>query len=398
MSVPGSSRWRYLTADAVAAAPGLACDEAMMLPYGRDGAAGTAATLRLYTYRAHCALVGRYQHLEEEVDLARCEADGIEVGRRPTGGGAIIMGPGQLGVAIAAPAVAEESPRQTLRRYAAAVVAGLAELGIDAGFRSKNDLEVGGRKIAGLGVYYDSRGAVLFHSSVLVDLDVEAMLRVLRIPAAKLSDKAAATVEDRLTTVSRELERPLEARDVRDRVAAGIARAFEVELVPDRLDAGEAERSRELTERYASREWIHQHGPRRDVRGTSTLKTPQGLLRVHVDIHGGTLKNVLLTGDFNVLPAAVTRIESALKWCRADRRAIAEVVRESLAETDLGTAPEDVTKAIWRAVSRGMRLGRISHPMRARGSCYYPESGVAALPVPVGSRQSEGDSHDAGDR
>jgi lipoate-protein ligase A len=377
-----SKTWRYLTADAVGAAPGLAFDEAMMLRYRRDASARTstrrAGALRLYTYREHCALVGRFQYLEEEVNLAHCAAHDIEIGRRPTGGGAIIMGPGQLGVAITAPASPEESPRETLRRYAGGIVAGLAELGINASFRSKNDLEVGGRKIAGLGVYFDSLRAVLFHSSLLVDLNIETMLKVLKIPGAKLSDKAVASVEERLTTVSRELGHRLQARDVREQMAAGIARAFEVELSPDRLSADERRRYRELTEHYASRNWIHQRSPRRDVQATSTLKTPQGLLRVHVGIHGGALKSVLLTGDFNVLPPGVARLESALKWCRADQRAIAEVVHRCLRATDLHTPPEEVAAAIWKAVSRGARLTRRAHPVRPTGSCYFPPAKVTA--------------------
>ncbi|MCP4201996.1 MAG: lipoate--protein ligase family protein [bacterium] len=399
MKTRDSKSWRYLTADAVGAAPGLAFDEAMMLNYGRDtsarmSACGTGA-LRLYTYREHCALVGRYQHLEEEVDLAQCAAHDIEIGRRPTGGGAIIMGPGQLGVAIAACASPEENPRETLRRYAAGLVAGLAGLGIIASFRSKNDLEVGGRKIAGLGVYFDSRGAVLFHSSLLVDLDIETMLKVLKIPGAKLSDKAVASVAERLTTVSRELGHRLQAQDVREQMADGIARAFGVKLSPDRFNADEARRYRELTERYASRSWIHRRSLRRDVQATSTLKTPQGLLRVHVGIHGGALKSVLLTGDFNVLPAGVARLESALKWCRAERSAITEAVHQCLHMTDLGAPPGEVAAAIWRAVSRGVRLNRRSHPVRPTGSCYFPEAEVTASPAD-GSAAKERRPHDAG--
>ena len=370
-----------------------------MLDYGRDAgipeSARGAGALRLYTYREHCALVGRYQHLQEEVDLEQCAAHGIEVGRRPTGGGAIIMSPGQLGVAIAAPAAPEESSRETLHRYARGIVAGLASLGITASFRSKNDLEVGGRKIAGLGVYLDSRGAVLFHSSLLVDLDIETMLKVLKIPGAKLSDKAVASVEERLTTVSRELGHRLQARDVREQMAAGIARAFEVELSPDSLSASEMRRYRELTEHYKSPAWIHQRSPRRDVQASSTLKTPQGLLRVHVGIHGGTLKSVLLTGDFNVLPPGIAKLESALKWCHADRSAIAEAVQQSLDVTDLGTPPEEVAAVIWKAVSRGVRMNRRSHPVRPTGSCYFPEANATA-PAPDDSSVMERRPHDAG--
>jgi len=91
-------RWRYLIEDRVSAAAGLACDEATMLPHGRDSAAtAAAATLRLYTYRPHCALVGRYQSVDDEIELAACARLGVEVSRRPTGGGAILMGADQLG-------------------------------------------------------------------------------------------------------------------------------------------------------------------------------------------------------------------------------------------------------------------------------------------------------------
>ena len=158
--------------------------------------------MRLYSYRDHCALVGRYQTLEAEVDLAACRRTGTEVSRRLTGGGAIVMGSGQLGIAYVDRAPAGQRPRETIEELSAALAAGCARLGITASFGGKNDLEVGGRKIAGLGLYVDPAGAMLFHASVLADLDVAFMLQVLQIPAAKLADRAGAAVSERITTVS----------------------------------------------------------------------------------------------------------------------------------------------------------------------------------------------------
>ena len=48
-------------------------------------------------------------------------------------------------------------------------------MGIAASFRGKNDLEVAGRKIAGLGIHRDASGGLLFHASLLLDLDVALM-------------------------------------------------------------------------------------------------------------------------------------------------------------------------------------------------------------------------------
>ncbi len=379
--------WRYLSDDGAGAADGLATDEALMTCHGREGtAAAGEASLRLYTYRPHCALVGRYQSLGDEVDLEYCRAHGVEVGRRPTGGGAIIMGPDQLGVAVAARADAERTPRELLGRYAEGVIAGLRRLGIEAAFRSKNDLEVAGRKIAGLGLYLDPRGAVLFHSSVLVDLDVARMLAVLRIPGAKLSDKAVERVGERVTTVRREARsvcpppggrREIDAAEVRKAVRDGFAEAFGVEFETGALDAGEQRRRDQLVaERYGDDAWVHQRSPRRDARGSALLKTPEGLLRVYVATHGEVIKSALLTGDFNVLPPAVPRLEAALRWCRAEPRRIGELTAENLASDELGVPAAAVSGAIWEAAASALALQQSGHPHRLEGSCYYPDPAV----------------------
>jgi len=362
--------WRYLTDDDVSAADGLAVDEALMSRYGRGGAPG--ATLRLYTYRG-CALVGRYQSLHDEIDEDACASRGVEIGRRPTGGGAIIMTPGQLGVAVTARASATEAPREALAYYARGVISGLADLGITAHFRHKNDLEVDGRKVAGLGLYLDPSGTVLFHASVLVDLDVRHMLEVLRIPGAKLSDKAVARVEERVTTVSRELGRPLLARDVRDAFAGGFSRAFDIALQPSGLDPGEREQARMLAEdKYGGRAWIDQDSPRRDARGSALLKTPEGLVRIYVAVHGETIKSVLFAGDYNVVPAEIPRLEAALKWCRADEASITGETERVFGDGGLGAKPGAVASAVWEATTRALELQQTSHPLRD-GSCYFPE-------------------------
>ncbi len=363
--------WRYLTDDEVAAADGLAVDEALMTRYGRGGEPGT--TLRLYSYR-DCALIGRYQSLPDEIDEDACARRGVEIGRRPTGGGAIIMTPGQLGVAVTARASATESPREALAHYARGVIAGLAELGISAQFRHKNDLECGGRKIAGLGLYLDPAGAVLFHASVLVDLDVRHMLEVLSIPGAKLSDKAVSRVEERVTTVSRELGRSLAARDVRDAFATGFSRAFAIELQPAALEPHEQAQARELAaDKYATRAWIDQDSPRRDARGSALLKTPEGLVRIYVAVHGESIKSVLFAGDYNLVPAELPRLEAALKWCRADEATVVGETSRVFGDGGLGAKPGAIAAAVWEATARALELQQTSHPLRD-GSCYFPEN------------------------
>ncbi|MCH8328673.1 MAG: hypothetical protein IID15_09170 [Candidatus Marinimicrobia bacterium] len=163
---------RLIVEDGVSDRYGLAADEVLAL---RTGSNASPATLRLYTYRSHTALVGRFQNVHHELHLDYCRDHGLAVNRRPTGGGAIIMGEQQLGIALAVPGGKEArygNARALMESFSGGILTGLATFGIEALFSRKNDLEVSGRKIAGLGIHRTSTGGLLFHCSLLVDLDV----------------------------------------------------------------------------------------------------------------------------------------------------------------------------------------------------------------------------------
>lgn len=366
-----SGTWRLLADDGAGAAEGLALDEALMAGY-RRGEPERAPTLRLYTYRSHAALVGRFQHLDAEVDLAACARTGTGVNRRPTGGGAIVMGAGQLGVAVVSRAPAAERPKELLERFAAGIQAGLAELGIAARFRGKNDLEVDGRKIAGLGLYLDGHGGFLFHSSVLADLDIPFMLDVLRIPAAKLGDKAVDAVAERVTTVTRETGEAWSGAALREVVAVGFAKALEIDLDAGAVDAGEQLAADRLVEaKYRTDEWLNQRTPHADATATTVFKTPAGLVRLYLAMSGGTIKSALFTGDFNELPPALAELEEALRWKSLDAGTLTATVTRTAADRALELPVEAVVAAVVEAGERAASR-EVAAPARD-GSCYFPE-------------------------
>jgi lipoate-protein ligase A len=375
---PDPQGWRLLTHVGVGAAAGLALDEAMLAGYARGADPAWPPTLRLYTYQSHCALVGRYQHLEAEVDLDACRRTGTGYSRRPTGGGAIVMGAGQLGVAVATRAPAEQNPRALLGRYAEGIVAGLAELGIEATFAGKNDLSVGGRKIAGLGLYLDPGGGLLFHSSILADLDIPFMLDVLNIPAAKLGDKAVAVVAERITTVTRETGRTVDGVDIRDVIATGFAKALGVELSPGATTEAEDTLAARLeVERYGSEAWCNESSPQPDATATSVFKTPEGLVRCYLALHGPTIKSALFTGDFNTVPEPLARFEASLRWARLEEATLEKLAASTCPDgTGLGVETSELVKAVLAAGERAAlsSSGMAAAPVRPSGSCYFPEA------------------------
>jgi lipoate-protein ligase A len=369
-----SRTWRLLVEDGVGAAEGLALDEALMGRYAR-GEPERPPTLRLYSYRDHCALIGRYQNIDAEIDLAACRRTGTEVNRRLSGGGAIVMGSGQLGIAYFDRAETAARPRETIEELSAALATGLAELGITASFRGKNDLEVGGRKIAGLGLYVDQAGAMLFHASVLADLDVAFMLQVLRIPAAKLADRATASVTERLTTVSAETGVAHDATTLRPVIAAGFAAAFGIVLQPGTPEGPERALAQALeAARYRSESWLNERSAAGDAGGTALLKTPAGLARIYLSTHGDLIKSAMVVGDFNELPPCVVAMESELRWRRLDHDAIFAVVTGSGAADALGVEPELLAGAVIEA-GRESRERSVALAFRASDPDSRPRPG-----------------------
>lgn len=350
-------RWRYIADDGVSAASGLAADDAVTR---RQGSGQSPPTVRLYTYRSHCALVGRFQRVAAEVRLEACRARGIAVNRRPTGGGAILMGADQLGVALMLPehpaARSWDRTRELFRRLSAGLVVALRGLGIVAEYRRKNDLEVAGRKIAGLGLAFDRAGGLLFHASLLVDLDVPLMLSVLRTPFEKISDKEIASVAERITTVRRLCGRAVTVDEVRDLVRAGYERALGLTLVPGTFSAEERVAIAAVeAERYADPAWIEQEPVTADTSGSASLKTPGGLLSAHLTLAGDVVKAVYLSGDFFGDEEVVLGLERALRWHSAEPARVAATLSR-LAEAEglalpPGIAVEDVAEVVGRAAA-----------------------------------------------
>ncbi|MFQ5827798.1 MAG: biotin/lipoate A/B protein ligase family protein [Candidatus Methylomirabilia bacterium] len=320
--------WRYVADDGVTAGFGLAADEYITRQVGRGD---SPPTLRLYTYRSHCVLEGRFQLVDSEVDRECCEREGIAINRRPTGGGTILMGAEQLGIAIMVPegrtAASYEQSRELFARFSSGIVKGLQTLGVSAELKRKNDVEVNGRKIAGLGIFFEPSGGLLFHASLLVDLDIPLMLRLLKTPFQKISDKEIATVAERVTTLRRECSHSVSVAEVRDRIRVGYEEKLGVECEGGVFTERELEGIRSLEkEKYTSTEWLELRTLLPDATGSASLKTEGGLLAVSLALVGDTTKAIYLTGDFFAEESAVASIERSLRWHPATREAVLQTL------------------------------------------------------------------------
>lgn len=246
--------------------------------------------------------------------------------------------------------------RELMGIFSEGLVHGMNQLGIEARFRRKNDIEVNGKKLVGLGVYRAPSGGLLFHASMLVDLDIALMLRVLNTPFEKLSDKEIDTVAGRITTVRRETESRITLDEVRRVIVDGFVSAFDVNLISSDFTAEERAGIAKLEqEKYLGEEWIYQTTAVPDSNGSAKIKTSAGLIDVSVTMAGSIIKAVFIGGDFFASENAVADLEASLRWHTSQPEKVAATLRESyqrrVGELN-GIQPEVLIEALTKAVAR----------------------------------------------
>ncbi|MHA1581020.1 MAG: lipoate--protein ligase family protein [Candidatus Baldrarchaeia archaeon] len=181
----------------------------------------------------------------------------------------------------------------------------LRKLGVNASFRPKNDIEVNGRKISGTGGT-ERENAILFQGTLLVDFDVETMIKSLRIPIVKLKDKELNTVKERVTCLKWELNRDISYEEVKNALKEGFEEAFEIELEEEGFTTHK-KYLRERLEYFRSDEWIFldRGVPKETALVHSITKKLGGVIRVSIalDKDVRVIKSVLITGDFFCFPS-----------------------------------------------------------------------------------------------
>ena len=364
MSRTAGGAWRVIDTGVLRAAENFALNQALLACHQ---AGDSPHTLRFLRFRPS-ALIGFHQHVEQELRLDYCLEQGIDVQRRVTGGGALYFDETVLGWEL-------YLDRQTLgsaemgviaERICTAVADGISRLGVDARFRPRNDIEIDGRKVSGTGGAFDG-DSILYQGTLLLDFDVERMLRVLRIPAEKLSGKAISSARERVVSLSELLGSVPSLDEVKRHIMAAVGEAFDVEFEQaDELNEAEKAAYAESLAEIDTPEWVYQHNrPPADAPMLDGVhRSRGGLLRasVAVDQPRRHLKQVWITGDFFVKPRRVMLdLEAALKdtpLAELERNVDAFFARSEVEMLML--EPEDFVTVIRNAVEGAAQIHEAS--------------------------------------
>lgn len=242
MSTIGFSKIRVLETGYNNAALNMAIDEALIENIG------DAPILRIYGWRPAAVSIGYFQSIREEVDLEKCSKIGVDVVRRLTGGGAVLHE-----TELTYSFITKQYPQNIMESYrwiCETIVISIKRLGFDASFVPLNDIVVKGKKVSG-SAQTRRKGVLLQHGTLLLDVDIDKMFCVLKVPSEKFKDKIIKDVKERVTSLA-----GTTFEEMASSLKTSFATKFDAKLLADTMSTEEINHAKWLAERkYNSREW-----------------------------------------------------------------------------------------------------------------------------------------------
>lgn len=251
-----SEQWRLLQTGMNTASVNMAIDRAILVA---NSEGKVPPTVRLYGWVPPAISIGYFQSLTEEVDIDACKKFGVEYVRRITGGGAVFHDK-ELTYSIVIPESHPELPKNIIKSYGricGAIIKGLHRLEIESEYAPINDIIVNGRKISGSAQTRKAR-TVLQHGTILMDVDVDTMFSLLKVPNEKIKDKLITDVKQRVTSIKHIWGREAQFEEVARAMKQGFEEEFHIKLVEGTLTKEELLRAKKFEKDcFSSKDWNH---------------------------------------------------------------------------------------------------------------------------------------------
>ena len=234
---------------------------------------------------------------------------GICLARRVTGGGAVYHDLNNLNYTF----VGQNLTPQP-------IVDALKSLGINAELSGRNDIFVDGRKVSGYAkrVWKERE---LIHGTLMYDVDLDTLTKVLDTPSSKLQAKGIASVRSRVANLKEYLPADMSFDDFVAHLAAHLSSGDSQLELPD--GAEEQIRS-EAQSKFVSWDWVYGRSKEADFQRRG--KYACGTVELSLSLKGGCIDALRFEGDF-VGEQDAAEFSARLLGLRFEREIVWEAVR-----------------------------------------------------------------------
>ena len=241
-------------------------------------------------------IVGFNQEVNTEVNLDYLKANGIALVRRVTGGGAVYHDLGNLNYTIVG---RSEDLERDYPEYASLMMKALQALGVPATLSGRNDILVGERKVSGFAKRV-CKNRLMVHGTLMYDVDLEILTKVLNPSVTKLQSKGIASVRSRVANLCEYLP---EITDIHmfSKQLGKILSCNDTEYQLSEKDLANIQRLRD--DKFAKWEWNYGRSPKATLVHSARLAC--GTVEVHLTLKENRISSCRFGGDFlGNLPAS----------------------------------------------------------------------------------------------
>lgn len=266
-----------------------------------------------------CIVIGKNQNAADEINGDYVSTRSLPVVRRMTGGGAVYHDAGNLNFSFIQNG---EPNRAALCRP---VIEVLRSLGVEAEISGRNDITVDGRKVSGTAMC--SRGdRSLFHGTLLISADLEAMSEVLRADENKLMGHGVKSVRSRVANLSEYTK-----EEVSPNIIGAMLAGYMTERGGERYELGESdiEAIEKLRDsKYSTDEW--NCGAER-LQKSERSRLSCGTVYIKKKSVCGRIEDIRIFGDFMNI-GDISRLEARLRGTEFRREEIISALEEARVE------------------------------------------------------------------
>lgn len=256
----------------------------------------------LYFYvNKNAVIIGRNQNAWKECSIANMDADGVQLVRRHSGGGAVFHDNGNLNFSF----ITDEK-HYDLNRQMRVILNAVSKLGLKAELSGRNDITVDGKKFSG-NAFSLAKGNRSHHGTILVNADLAKLSNYLCVSKEKMRSKGIDSVRARVCNLC-ELSSGLTVEAMRRLVIESFIEEYGAasEYVFDGTALAEVEERRE---RLASWEWRFGKTPQFDFETDKRFSF--GDTQIYFNLRDGVIRETKVYSDC-LDTELTTEIENAL--------------------------------------------------------------------------------------
>ncbi|WP_375178650.1 lipoate--protein ligase [Enterococcus rotai] len=257
--------------------------------------------LVLFYIQKPCVIVGRNQNVRAEVDLKYAKEHQVIITRRLSGGGAVYDDLGNLSFSFVVNA--DHASFGNFKLFTQPIIEALHEMGATgAEVSGRNDLMIDGKKFSGNAMYTKNK-KMYSHGTLMLDVDLDEVSRVLTVSEKKLASKGTKSVRSRVTNLKPYLAK--EYQDItteafRDKLLLHLFSADTMEAIQTHeyklTQADEQAIDQLVSDIYANDAWIFGEEPKYTIKREEKFKG--GLIEANISVEKDRITAITIYGDY----------------------------------------------------------------------------------------------------